>query len=474
MTYTRVLANALWLLAATLIPSGEAGAQASLPSSPSGKTLMCSSPRTATHASHRYALTELPLSLRAEEHKQAPCTRSKTMSRSSSTAYRRNVLGARQSCGRLCVLSPGACFQLLRCLPRPARTAPLRMDEASPATGGHGKRDMERLGATVRKYTAHASCSERLRNIDVLQLSVVFAPLVLPALAFFNFENAVTDFHVMLDILSNDNWVQVDGGISKAASLTPVMNGIVLPSVSVALSTLTAITVSSLRVRQLELRKHLNTEASLLRSLHSATETLLPRAHCGTDGTRALLLLQQYVNRVLSECAPGADLQELALGAANSELDGLTRLFHRARQMRAARKSDEKGDEYAAWVEPRFYATTEVFPQIYLRDIEQVRSKRLATLQTTFPPEHWLGMTTLGAFILVAFLLAADQDLLRFLAPLQLRLLFAVLVGTLVGIACVCADLNAPFRGAFRISRVADQFGSIRAEIEQNLHRDDG
>ena len=97
------------------------------------------------------------------------------------------------------------------------------------------------------------------------------------------------------------------------------------------------------------------------------------------------------------------------------------------------------------------------------------RSERLAVLQTTFPFVHWFTLTLLGFSIIFSFLLAADQQTLLFLAPVQLRVLFSVLVGSLTATACICADLNDPFRGAFQITPSSEQFDMIRSVVDQTL-----
>mmetsp|Transcript_29008 Transcript_29008/g.79334 ORF Transcript_29008/g.79334 Transcript_29008/m.79334 type:complete len:145 (-) Transcript_29008:181-615(-) len=106
---------------------------------------------------------------------------------------------------------------------------------------------------------------------------------------------------------------------------------------------------------------------------------------------------------------------------------------------------------------------------MYLEKLQLIRSERLAVLQTTFPAVHWLALSLLGSSVILGFLLAADQQTLLFLAPVQLRVLFAVLVGALTATACICADLNDPFRGAFQITPSSEQLLLIRDVVGQTL-----
>jgi hypothetical protein len=106
---------------------------------------------------------------------------------------------------------------------------------------------------------------------------------------------------------------------------------------------------------------------------------------------------------------------------------------------------------------------------MYLEKLQLQRSERLAVLQTTFPAMHWRTLTLLGVSIIFAFLLVADQQTLLFLAPITLRLLFMVLVGSLVATACICLDLADPFGGAFQITPSSEQHYLIRDLVDQTL-----
>jgi len=306
---------------------------------------------------------------------------------------------------------------------------------------------------------------------SVLDTLLLFAPIVVPLLAALFFKQEVDAVHELLEFIAQAKWVQVDGGLSRNAALLPVITGIVLPCVSFALGTLTATTISTLRARQVQLRTELNTEACLIRSILSSAESLFPLAYYPEERAKAALLLRQYCSRVLVESRSGINVAQLAReGAANSELDGLTRLLHHATRY--------GGDEAAAGGQgqpsikppvPRFEAATEFLAMMYLEKLQLTRSERLAVLQTTFPTVHWLALSLLGVSVIFGFLLAADQQTLLFLAPIQLRLLFAVLVGALVSTACICVDLADPFAGAFQITPSSEQLYLIRDLVDQTL-----
>jgi hypothetical protein len=285
-------------------------------------------------------------------------------------------------------------------------------------------------------------------------------PILLPICGALSFETDVAAVHNFLEWLAQAKWVAVDGGLSRNAALLPVMTGIVLPCVSFALGTLTATTISTLRARQVELRTLLNTEACFIRNVLSACESMFSLEHSAEERYEAALLLRHYCTRVLLESRSGVDLNRLSRqGAANSELDGITRLLHHAAALPAE----------SSYTPPRFYTTTEFLVQMYVEKLQLARSERLSLLQTTFPAVHWLALSMLGCSIMFAFLFAADQQTLLFLAPVQLRVLFSVLVGALTATACICADLNDPFRGAFQITPSSEQLLIIRDLLDESL-----
>lgn len=305
-------------------------------------------------------------------------------------------------------------------------------------------------------------------SAEIGSILLTVAPVILPIVAAAYFPAEVAAVHNFLDFISTGKWFEVDGGQSRTAALLPVLTGIVLPSVSFALGTLTASTISTLRARQVTLRTALNSEACLVRSVLSATESLFPRSESPHERERAALLLRQYCSRVILESRRGIDLELLAYqGAANSELDALTRLLHHAPAI--GQPNHLTGAPPVRQRVPRFEGTTEFMCQMYLEKLQLTRSERLAVLQTTFPAMHWRTLMLLGFSIVFGFLLAADQQTLLFLAPTALQTLYAIIVGALVATACICIDLADPFGGAFQITPSSKQLVVIRDLVDQTL-----
>ena len=75
----------------------------------------------------------------------------------------------------------------------------------------------------------------------------------------------------------------------------------------------------------------------------------------------------------------------------------------------------------------------------------------------------------LASSIVLAFLLETDQEVLRFLDALQLRLLFTILIGVFSALAALVVDLADPFRGAYRITPTVAQLFPLRAAFDYDV-----
>ena len=106
-------------------------------------------------------------------------------------------------------------------------------------------------------------------------LGVYGIPGVTPFISFFSFDHVAAAFHGMADILSsNKNWVSVDGGAYQARIIAPAINGVVIPAVALLLATLTSTTITTLRQRQLDVRRAINLEASEIRALECLLDSI--------------------------------------------------------------------------------------------------------------------------------------------------------------------------------------------------------
>lgn len=344
---------------------------------------------------------------------------------------------------------------------------------------------------------------QKASKVDVLLVAI---PSIVPLAAFLNYENILHLVTWFIDVGPGD-WLAVDGGQEQVARLQPTINGVVLPAISIALGTLSATTISSLRDRQIQIRACIHKESCLLDSLLSATMTIFAGRLRREEMKEALMLLSGYAQRLIDESSLSSSAAFRALersGASDSELRSYIRLLHRSPPIRNAvnsngqpvafhegglagyAPSDAPSDAQPSRmphpsaarastapvedvIEPRFFDGIQFNAQINTKELSLIRADRLALLQTTFPSIHWLSMALLGASIVVCFLIETDEKALQFLDLLQLRMLFTILIGSLSGILAICLDLNDPFSGSFRVTPSAQQLGVIRALVQGEL-----
>jgi Protein of unknown function (DUF4239) len=96
------------------------------------------------------------------------------------------------------------------------------------------------------------------------------------------------------------------------------------------------------------------------------------------------------------------------------------------------------------------------------------RQNRVTALQTIFPPLHYGTITALSVAILCVFLIETDRPVILFLDNFQLRLIWALLVGTITAIYCIGIDLSYPFVGTYTVpaDRLLDESDEIMREIK--------
>ena len=267
-------------------------------------------------------------------------------------------------------------------------------------------------------------------------------PFFTPVAAYFLYPFVQRAYHDGVDMLSGHTWYGQYGGALQIAQLLPVTNGLVVPSVSVAFGTLAAVTIQSLRQRQISIRALLNKEACALRSLHAASRCVFAGTHFDAERMRINILLREYCTRLIFESRLGIDLEALErLGASDSELDGVAETFY------AARDAPWQGPE-APPLRALHGGNTDFTAKQLVRDLQVFRSDRLALLQTPFPTVHWLILTTLGGSILLAYLFETDVQVklppyLPTLLPSCLSLPFSTFVTSLPGCRCLCRSFSS-------------------------------
>ncbi|CAJ1346979.1 unnamed protein product [Effrenium voratum] len=252
-------------------------------------------------------------------------------------------------------------------------------------------------------------------------------------------------------------------------TLTPATNGIVIASLSIAFGTLTSLTISSLRQRQKEIRQYLNKEACEIRMLQAlflacfriaAREPPAARLRRGFEEDeasihfRCLELLQMYAARIYSESTVEADASALLRQTlSDTELLGILSLLVKVQSIpdfSVMSVRDDVGGRVSR--------------------LNDFRSDRLSSINTAFPPLHWVILGLLASSISLCFLIEVDQSEGRFLAErpqdsLRLQLVFTIMSGSFCGLTALCADLNDLFRGSFNVNESASQLKVVQEVI---------
>ena len=163
-------------------------------------------------------------------------------------------------------------------------------------------------------------------NVDVL-LRII--PIVMPILAFSTYVPTANIFHKFVDWVSDNTWVQVDGGQYQAQIRTPAVNGLVVPSMALLFATLTSNTINTLRLRQMQIRTSLNTEANDLRMLVTMVDSM-PRTDDGSAALKNHLrqYLVQYSSRIIAESNPGLSTDIDRLKSMDNELNGFLTILN--------------------------------------------------------------------------------------------------------------------------------------------------
>ena len=220
---------------------------------------------------------------------------------------------------------------------------------------------------------------------------------------------------------------------------------------------MTSTTVVTLRARQVEVRKCLNTEAGELRAMEYLVAAFKDRTI--QENCRQYLI--QYCSRLIAE----------------SQSD-----WARSGIIDTTRGMDS--ELYGVLINLTRLIDTETPPLIVDASIQAMtrlrmaRQDRITALVSTYPTLHYwiLGILAMGEC--TGFLMEADQELLVFLNAIQLKILFSMLVATFVACFTVFYDLLNPFYGGYQVSDSVDQLYTIRLALKAeselcSLDRDD-
>jgi hypothetical protein len=287
------------------------------------------------------------------------------------------------------------------------------------------------------KIPTDAKKSSENSWLDVLLSS---APVIAPLIAYFSYEFFASLSDLIIEFLSNKNFVAVDGGAYENKIIAPAINGVVIPAIAILFATLISETISALRQRQQDIRATINMEAGELRVLQSMVDAF----PTGPAQDRCRSYLIQYTSRLIAESQSNVNIDNLEAAGGDSEMTGFLCQLNNMKDLRET----ILGESYNA-----------------VARLNSERSTRISSLQSTFPPLHFVILSVLAFSICSAFLVETNQDIIIFLNAVQLKLLWAMLVGVFSALAIVVYDLGDPFRGSYEISKSVDQLYTIRSAL---------
>lgn len=297
-----------------------------------------------------------------------------------------------------------------------------------------------------------------------------YLPFIMPIVAYLTYESTARSFDRMVTLMSDNNWIAVDGGQYQAEIITPAINGLVVPSLALLFATLVNNTINTLRQRQLQIRTSLNTEANDLRVLATILDSL-PSDLCKAKNHLREYLIQ-YASRVIAESKPGLSIEHhMFIGSMDNELNGFLRMWNGVSQASYGtmfidtmlpasdytvdqKEFDPYQTQLSITAKQRQtiapFMSPYIFTETYdaLTRLRKERSIRVSALQSTYPMLHYVILALLAASICTVFLMETNQDLLLFLSAIQLRVLWSMLIGTFSALGVVNYDMIDPFRGS--------------------------
>ena len=266
---------------------------------------------------------------------------------------------------------------------------------------------------------------------------LLLTPAALALVAFSTHPQVAEGFRDFVDVVSGHTWAPVDGGETLTDLIAPALTGPVASFISLLFGTLTSMTVGQLYSRQANIAKLLGELLEDLRLLELHA-TQLPTPAYREECKRNVLAYGALVVEILEDGGVFSKKELLERREAGRRLLEQTMgLLHRV-----------SGDKSVAG-NLNGRALDEAYGTI--NRLIRTRSSIVTTFANAFPIWHYGNLCILGLAILFIFLVLTDKTALLFLGGFQLRMCWAMLIGTLSMLLVVIVDLNSPLSGAFQI-----------------------
>jgi hypothetical protein len=268
--------------------------------------------------------------------------------------------------------------------------------------------------------------------------AILIAPAFMSALAFASYKDTSQFFHDFVDFASGHTWAPVDRGAYLTDLISPALNGPVGSFVSLLFGTLTSMTVSTLFQRQASMARILSELLEDLRLIQLHVQYFPPEYR-----EPALAMLNDYNQGIVQSLNDPDLLSDKTLQQRNyrdvsrKSAETLMMLLHEMSH------DDDSHHRVPDSIKSEAYGT--------LNRIIRLKSSLTTTYDNQFPIWHYGNLAVLALAISIIFLVMTDRTALQFLGGFQLRLCWAMLIGTFSMLAVVIYDLSTPLSGAFQV-----------------------
>ena len=239
-------------------------------------------------------------------------------------------------------------------------------------------------------------------------------PIILPFAAYNTFDSVQASYSAFYNLLaSGSNFQVVDGGALQARIISPILNGIVLPTSSLLFSTLVSNTVGTLRNRLNVVKECLTQEAGDVQKI-----MLLMAYYPSSVKVETELYLIHYCNRLLAESQDSYDHEDFT-GSADTEINQLmvmlndlseTRSITRASPARTlsrtALKCTTNSDE-----DEQLPLSSSIVTQSFtaIDNLNSNRLMRMTQLRAPYPFLHYAILIALPITIIFSFLMQTNN-----------------------------------------------------------------
>ena len=235
-------------------------------------------------------------------------------------------------------------------------------------------------------------------------------PIILPFAAYSSFDSVEAAYTAFFKLLaSGSNFQAVDGGALQARIISPILNGIVLPTSSLLFSTLVSNTVGTLRNRLNAIKECLTQEAGDVQKL-----MLLMAYYPSNVKMETELYLIQYCTRLIAESQDSYDHEDFT-GSADTEINQLMVMLNDLSESRSLTRASPARTILSATLkgtttnsdDEQLALSSSILTQSFtaIDNLNSNRLMRMTQLRAPYPFLHYAILIALPITIIFSFLM---------------------------------------------------------------------